>query len=75
MMDIREKLTGLVEDVNGCIIGDVTFPYQFWTSGEEYGDWCIYKSYFTDDDAAIAWFKERYPEWYAKGVEMRVYDK
>lgn len=70
---IREVQSGLEEDVSGTIIGDVTFPYQFWTVNEPFGQTCIDKSYFTDDDAAIAWFKERYPEWFKKGVEMRVY--
>lgn len=74
-MNIHDALTGLEEDVNGTIIGDVTFPYQFWTVGEEFGTHCIYKSYFTDDDAAVAWFKEHYPAEFARGVEMRVFDQ
>ena len=70
-MNIREKVFGVEEEVNGIIIGDVTVPYQFWTMD---GSECIDRSYFRDDDTAIAWFKERYPDWYAVGIDMRVYD-
>jgi hypothetical protein len=73
MPTIREMQLGLVENVNGIIIGDVTFPYEFWSKdGKEkihHG-----KEFFTGDEEAIAWFKANYPAEYAKGVEMRVFD-
>lgn len=73
-MNIREKLLGLEEDVSGTIIGDVTFPYQFWTINEPYGNSCIAKNFFKSDEDAISWFKNNFPDWYKKGVEMRIYD-
>jgi hypothetical protein len=72
MPTIREMQLGLVENVNGIIIGDVTFPYEFWTKdGKERID----RNFFVDDDDAVAWFKERHPEQFAAGVEMRVFDR
>ena len=60
------------ESVNGTIIGDVTFPYQFWT---EDGNWKIDSGFFENDEAAIEWFKNKYPAEFKAGVEMRVFDK
>jgi hypothetical protein len=70
---IRDMQMGLEEDVNGTIIGDVTFPYEFWTVGQEFGQNCIDKGFFPGDDEAVEWFKDKYPEWFRRGVEMRVY--
>jgi len=73
-MDIQEKISWLVEDVNGTIIGAVTWPYEFWTTGEEHGNWRIDCNYFENDEDAVAWFKEKYPDWFKRGVEMRVFE-
>ena len=67
------------EHVRGTIIGDVTFPYQFW-AWREYG-WtlryyeCIARGSFRNDDEAEAWVKEHYPDDYANGIEMRCFDQ
>lgn len=34
----------------------------------------IAKGHFENDDQAEEWFKENYPDWYKKGVEMRCFD-
>ena len=58
------------EQVNGIIIGGDTQPYEFWSKdGKERID----RGHFENDETAIAWFKERYPEWFQRGVEMRVF--
>lgn len=75
MPTIREMQSGLYEEVSGVIIGDVTFPYEFWTTGEEYGNIRIDKNFFPNDETAIEWFKDKYPDHYKRGVEMRVYDR
>lgn len=73
-MNIREKLLGIEEEVNGIIIGGDGYTYEFWTLNEEFGDHRIARDHFENDIEAMKWFKEKYPDWYAKGVEMRVYD-
>lgn len=60
------------EEVNGIIIGDVTFPYEFWSYGEFRE--CVGKTFARNDDEAIAWFKATYPAEFAAGAEMRVFD-
>ncbi|MHC1733424.1 MAG: hypothetical protein AB9888_15505 [Bacteroidales bacterium] len=50
------------DEVSGTIIGQVTFPYEFWTKNEPYGNHVIDKGIFENDEEAIAWFKEKYPE-------------
>jgi hypothetical protein len=68
------------DDVRGIIIGGFTFPYEFWTEKKPWG--CgidipikIDKRHFSNDEDAIEWFKEKYPEEFKAGVEMRVFDK
>lgn len=73
------------EDVNGIIIGDVTFPYEFWIyeklhpslpeHKEFYVNRKIARMSFCNDEEAVTWFKENYPNEYKYGVEMRVFDK
>lgn len=71
------------DDVNGIIIGDVTFPYEFWIDEprSEYQHKVgipkrrVAKGFFTNDEQAIAWFKENYPAEFRHGVEMRVFEQ
>lgn len=62
-----------VEEVRGTIVGRYTRPYQFWTKDEPNGQRCIARGHFENDDEAVAWFKESHPDWFKRGVEMRVY--
>jgi hypothetical protein len=66
------------EDVNGTIIGPVTFPYEFWETEPKW--YCtkpcrIARRSFENDEQAIAWFKENYPADFKEGAEMRVFDR
>lgn len=71
------------DDVNGIIIGDVTFPYEFWIDEPrpEYQHKTgipkrqVAKGFFANDDQAVAWFKENYPAEFKHGVEMRVFEQ
>ena len=74
------------DDVNGIIIGEITFPYEFWIYEKLHPHLPEHKAYyvnrrvdtmsFSNDKDAIEWFKERYPAEYATGkVEMRCFDK
>ena len=69
-MDIQSKLTGSEEDVNGVIIGEITFPYEFWQNGVR-----IDKGHFASDEEAASWFRTRHPGAYQQGAEMRVFDR
>ncbi len=70
------------DDVRGIIIGGFTFPYEFWTEKKPLGS-CgidilsvkIDKRHFLNDEDAVEWFKEKYPEEFKAGVEMRVFDQ
>ena len=62
------------DDVNGVVIGDITFPYEFWTIHEPFGQHRIDRNFFQNDEEAIAWFKEKYPDYFKQGIEMRVYE-
>jgi hypothetical protein len=66
------------EEVRGIIVGgeDNKHLYDFYfynydIAVNQYidGDW------FASDAEAEAWFMEKYPDWYARGVEMRCYDR
>jgi len=57
------------ESVNGVVIGEVTFPYQFWKDNN-----CICRMSFSSDTEAIKWFELEYPAEFKTGVEMRVFD-
>jgi hypothetical protein len=68
------------DDVDGIIIGEVTFPYEFWID-EPRPEWVdrkgkrrVAKGSFGSDREAIDWFKVNYPGEYNQGVEMRVWD-
>jgi hypothetical protein len=60
----------IIDSVRGMIIGEVTWPYEFWKDGHK-----IAWDFFNNDDEAKAWFKEHYPEFWRQGVEMRVFDQ
>jgi hypothetical protein len=60
------------DDVRGIVIGAVTVPYEFWTRGEH--PIRFDRGGFTSDADAEQWVREHYPEEYAAGVEMRVFD-
>lgn len=59
------------EEVNGIIVGGYAVKYEFWTRD---GKQRIAREYCNSDADAVAWFKENYPDWFATGVEMRVFD-
>jgi hypothetical protein len=61
-----------IEEVNGVIVGDVTFPYEFWTTGEDAHRFD--RSSFASDADAVEWLKKKHPDHYAMGVEMRVFE-
>jgi hypothetical protein len=60
------------DDVNGCVIGAVTFPYEFWTLD---GKRRIDRGFFENDSEAEAWIKEKYPAEYKQGIDMRCFDQ
>ena len=70
------------ESVNGIIIGEVTFPYQFWIKEKLHPSLPdryivnrkVAEGFFENDNIAIEWFKESYPIEYKRGVEMRCFD-
>ena len=78
-----EKRSIFDESVNGTVIGAITWPYEFWIN--EPCEWLrtkrevplrrVAKGHFTNDDQAIAWFKENYPKEFKYGVEMRCFDQ
>ena len=78
-----EKRSIFDESVNGTVIGAITWPYEFWIEEprEEYQTKRgtpgrrVDKGLFTNDDQAIAWFKENYPKEFKYGVEMRCFDQ
>jgi len=69
------------EEVNGTIIGDILRPYQFWAKEPrtEYQTKrgtplrLVYKGFFANDDQAIGFFRDNFPEDFKAGVEMRVF--
>ncbi len=73
------------ESVSGTIIGEVTFPYEFWIYEKLHPNLPEHSSYyisrridhmgFSSDEEALAWFREKYPVEYNSGkVEMRCFD-
>jgi len=70
----------IYEEVNGIIIGGDTWPYEFWITyptGHALAGLHdrVARGHFSSDGEAIDWFKANYPEQFAAGVEMRVFDK
>lgn len=68
------------EEVNGTIIGDITYPYEFWVKEEvtyqfEPVSRRVDKGSFKNDEEAITWFKANYPKESANGFEIRVFDQ
>lgn len=63
------------DEVRGVIIGGQDRTYEFWPKPEHerLAKWTwIARGCFPNDEEAVAWFREQYPEWFARGVEMRV---
>jgi hypothetical protein len=69
------------EEVDGVIIGPITFPYEFWIDeprpeyADRNGKRRVTKGNFENDEQAVEWFKTNYPDEYKYGVEMRVWDQ
>ena len=57
--------------VNGTVIGEISLTnhYTFHVTGK-----CVAYTDQLNDAAAIAWFKEKWPNHYKTGAEMRCYD-
>lgn len=67
----------MIDDfTRGEIIGEITRPYQFWTNPTEFQPArCLAKGWFENDEQAIAFIKEKFPEMFpTPGCEMRRYD-
>ena len=66
------------DDVSGIIIGGDEYRYQFWgvydypLAGMPRK---IAEGWFANDAEAVAWFQEHYPDEFARGAEMRVWDR
>lgn len=58
------------DDVRGIVVGEMTFPYQFWKDGRRLG-----RGHFASDAEAEAYCKEQFPEEYKTGIEMRAFDR
>ena len=68
------------DDVSGIVIGDITFPYQFWLHDKDTVPGqtlsrCVARNHFANDNDAAEWFKTNFPSEFVHGVEMRVYDQ
>ena len=76
-MTMEKSRIDWTDDVRGIIIGGDDRRYEFWT--EERIPWqgifpeMICRGSFPNDEEAIAWFKEKYPDHFRRGAEMRVY--
>ena len=68
-LDVPRKPDYTTEHVNGMVFGEIKTPYEFHCKGG-----AVKKGYFVDDEQAVKWFKETYPELYKAGAEMRVFD-
>lgn len=61
------------DDVRGIVIGGDGTRYEFWT--EEDMPRLICREWFQSDAAAVAWFQAEHPAAFARGAEMRVFDR
>jgi hypothetical protein len=57
------------ETVNGVIIGEMTWPYEFWQDNSR-----VARGLFENGTVATKWFEMNYPELFAQGAEMRVFE-
>ncbi len=57
------------EEVNGHIIGGDNSPYEFWNDEGRFA-----RGHFGSDDEAVEYVRDNYPEKYAAGFELRVFD-
>lgn len=72
----RARANAYTEEVNGVIIGGNYNTYEFWPHQKDAHlaeSLPIAKATFDDDEQAIEWFHQQQPEWFARGVEMRVF--
>jgi hypothetical protein len=63
------------ESVRGIIIGEMKYPYEFWTLDDPSARIHHGSLFFENDAQAIEWFKTNYPGHFAAGAEMRVFDR
>ena len=66
------------DDVSGIVIGEQLRPYHFYTLPKQSLDGSISviaKNWFENDAQAIEWFRNKYPDQYKAGAEMRCYDQ
>jgi hypothetical protein len=61
------------DDVRGVVIGGDGVRYEFWTEDAEpcYITWGTFRT----DAEAVAWFHAEHPDAFARGAEMRVFDR
>ena len=65
----QPRTNAWTETVRGTIIGGDYTRYEFHCSGG-----AVKSGEFDNDQQAIEWFKTTYPQLYAAGAEMRVFD-
>ncbi len=61
------------EEVRGTIVGEQTYPYEFWTAKGRVRR--LGGGFFANDEEAQLWAKAHYPTEYAQGIEMRCFDR
>lgn len=64
------------DKVNGVVIGGDFDRYEFWPYQKDAHlaeSLPLAKNYFDNDESAVEWFRQEKPEWFARGVEMRVF--
>lgn len=64
------------EEVRGTIIGGdppAAYRYEFWTKVAP--PQMIARAWFDNDAEAAAWFTSHDPDSFARGLEMRVWDR
>ncbi len=57
------------DDVRGKIIGGDNAPYEFWNDEGRFA-----RGHFDNDDEAVEYIRDHYPEKYNAGFEMRVFE-
>jgi NMD protein affecting ribosome stability and mRNA decay len=63
------------ETVNGIVVGGDDSSYEFWPYAEDAcrAEWkMVAGGCFASDAEAVEWFEQEYPDWFIRGVEMRV---
>ena len=66
------------EEVNGVVVGPMcvhrVFVCKYEIIPDTWGTHNVRCDHCETDDEAVEWFASEYPEYYANGAEMRVYD-